>query len=454
MGSPVIVTTGGRPVKGLTTLVTAAALTACAASLVVSSPVQGLDARAVGPLDARGFPSYYTDDAGLSLKICEDGLATCLGATPADLDDRTNGEAFYWMATAELPSSRGTLSVEFALEAAFLATDQPMVFDRLRVRGDLTRTGTYTLLTPYGRTRITAEGLGQRNVNFTSDITCALSPGAGCPGRITSFLRSTSPPTGYLGGGDVATRVTGGTARNELVLLAPNGRVLGRTAQFAVLGQLADGPAAALSAASVDFGNWTRVTRRSVSVRNLGDAALSFAGVRVAGARTIRVARTGCAARASLPAGGRCTITLVYRPDGRRVSTATLVVDDNTKAGLHRVPLRAMTAAVLSAPRRMGFRARAVGTESQSRRLVVQNTGVVPMRIRSVVLGGRDARSFERRSGQAPRCARGLSVRPSQVCAIYVAFTPRTFGTKSGALTVNSNAVNSPFRVALSGRGR
>ena len=431
-----------------------AALAVGAASLALTSPVQGLDRNAVGGLDARGFPTFYTDDSGLSLQVCEDGSANCLGATTADLADRTDGEAFYWMAAAELPTSRGDLSVEFALEAAFAATDEPMVFDRLRVRGDLTRAGRYTLLTPYGRQRITAEGLGPRNVNFTQDDVCALTPGGGCPGRITNFLRSPNAPTGYLGGGETATRVIGGTVRNKLALLAPGGRVLGSTARFAVMGKLAPGPAAGLSTDLVNFGNQARTTRRGVTVNNLGDSALDFASIRVAGATTIRVARTGCAAQASLPAGGSCRVNLLYRPGARKVSTASLIIDDNTNVGLHRIPVKAMTAAVFSAPRRVHFTARKVGTESGARRVVVENTGVLPMRIGSISIAGGDARSFERRNGQAPRCAKGMSVRPGRACAIYVAFAPKTFGPKSSTLTVRSSAANSPSRVALGGRGR
>jgi hypothetical protein len=111
-------------------------LAVAAALLAVTAPVQAINNAKNGPLDARGFPAYFTDDSGISLAICEDASANCLAATTADLADTTDGEAFYWMATASVPSARGTIDVEFALEAAFSAPNVPMVFERLRVRGD------------------------------------------------------------------------------------------------------------------------------------------------------------------------------------------------------------------------------------------------------------------------------------------------------------------------------
>jgi hypothetical protein len=64
-------------------------------------------------------------------------------------------------------------------------------------------------------------------------------------------------------------------------------------------------------------------------------------GIRVDGAKTIKVARTGCAARTSLASGANCSINLTYRPGALKRTSGRLVVNDNTIAGVHRVPLRA-----------------------------------------------------------------------------------------------------------------
>ena len=351
----------------------------------------------------------------------------------------------------------GDLSVEFALEAAFGDAGEPIVFDRIRIRGHLSRAGRYVLLHPYGRTRFRAVSpREQRNVNLTEDLPCSLARRGACAGHITNFLRSRRAPRGYLGAGERATRVTGGTARNELVIRARRGGVIGRTRQFEVLGKLASGPQAAMSRIGVDFGNTASARQRTVRVRNLGNEALRFSDIRLGGNNTIRIARrdSTCRPARAVAAGRGCRIVLAYRPARRRASHARLVIDDNTIASIHRMRVKARTTSVFSSRRRLHFQARKVSTESGHRRLVVQNDGVVRMKIRSVRLAGRNRKSFDRGFGEGPDCTRGLSLRPGAVCAIYVAFTPKSFGAKRAAVRVESNALTSPDRIRLNGRGR
>ena len=318
-----------------------AALAVGVATLAVTGPAQGLNTGKTGDPDATSFPAHYTDDSGVSLQLCVDGSARCAGAVPGDVDATSapDGEGFYWMATATVRSPRGRIDVEFAHEAAWASLTQPIVFDRTRIRGQLRR-GTYTLLTPYGRTRFAAEGVGPRNVNLTQDPGCAQARGGPCSAKMTNWLRATGAPLGYLGNGAALRTVTGGTFRNNLVLLAPNGKVIGRTARFAITGKLADGPAALLPTHVVNFGNGAKVVHRSIRLRNPGNAALALQGIRVVGANTFKVARTGCAARTSLPSGASCPINITYRPGLHRRSAARLLVNDNTIAGLHRVFIR------------------------------------------------------------------------------------------------------------------
>jgi hypothetical protein len=47
----------------------------------------------------------------------------------------------------------------------------------------------------------------------------------------------------------------------------------------------------------------------------------------------------------------------------------------------------------------------------------------------------------------------GASIAAGASCAVSVAFRPTTTGSRTGTLTVNSNATNSPTTVALSGTG-
>ena len=329
-----------------------AAIAVGAATLAASGPAQGLNLREIGAPDPNvaDFPSHYTDDFGISLQPCVDGTARCGGATATDdgaggpgMATAPDGEGFYWMATATVNSPRGSVDVEFAHEAAWASATQKIVFDRTRIRGDLPA-GKYTLLTPYGQTKFSAVGTGARTVNMTADPGCAQEPGADarCSAKMTNWLRSTSAPLGYLGNSASLTTVRGGTFRNNLVLLNSKGQKIGSTARFAIMGQLADGPAAALSTGAVMFGHTAKVVKRTVMLKNQGLAPLSLQGISLVGANTFTLAPTGCAARTSLASGANCAINITYRPGLRRSTSARLLINDDTIAGIHRVPVKAL----------------------------------------------------------------------------------------------------------------
>ena len=327
----------------------AAAITVGAATLAVNAPAQGLNLNKIGDPDPAngGFPSHYTDNFGISLQPCIDGTARCGGATATDdgaggpgMAVAGDGEGFYWMATATVRSPRGSVDVEFAHEAAWGSITQPIVFDRTRIRGDL-RPGKYTLLTPYGRMRFSAVGLGQRNVNETQDLGCAQVSGAKarCAAKMTNWLRAVGAPVGYLGNSVSLTEVRGGTFRNNLVLLNSAGKKIGSTARFAIMGQLADGPAALMSTGAVMFGHASKVVKRTITLKNQGTAPLALQGISLVGAKTFTLGKTGCVARASLASGA---ISITYRPGLRRPTSARLLINDNTIAGIHRVPVKAL----------------------------------------------------------------------------------------------------------------
>jgi hypothetical protein len=425
-----------------------------ATMLAFTGPAAGVNTNHTGSPDARGFPRFYTDDSGLSLQLCDDGTAACLATGPNALTP-PDGEALYWGATATIPTRRGDLDVEFALEAAFAGG--PVVFDRLRIRGHLNRAGRYTLRHPYGTKRFRAASpREQRNVNVTVDLGCSLRRRGPCRGRIDNWLRSTRPRAGYLGAGEVPTRVTGGDVRNSVILRTRRGRLLGRTRQFAVVGKVAPGPAAAFSRTRADMGNTARRKGKTIAIRNLGGRRLSLGRLEVRGDNTFRIrrSRSTCDRTVTLRPGRTCRVSVRYRPTGKRLSTGRLVVRDNTRVGVHRLPLRAKTAAEFHARRRMHFTTRQVDTQSRRRRVIVENRGVIPLRIHAVFLRGRHDRSFVRRSGPGPMCSSGTRLRPGGACAVYVAFRPQSFGRKRSNIVVRSNALTSLDRIRLNGRGR
>jgi hypothetical protein len=215
--------------------------TVIAVLVAAAVPTYSLNTRKTGPRDNRGFPLYYTDNRGLSLRLCEDQTARCLNAARRDLV-APEGEALYWAALATIRSRRGPIDVEFALEAAFNDAGRHIVFDRIRIRGHLNNRGHYVLLHPYGRNPFRAiRPKFQRNVDITQDRACSLARRGRCRGHIDNFLRARKPPKGYVGWGTRRSRVRGGTVRNNLVLRTRQGRVIGRASRFEIVGKRAFG---------------------------------------------------------------------------------------------------------------------------------------------------------------------------------------------------------------------
>jgi hypothetical protein len=424
-----------------------------APALTLVAPAQALDPAGVGPRnpDNHGFPAYYTDDAGVALQMCDDGSAACLGAGPAALTP-PEGENFYWMATSEVTTADFDIAVEIAAEAAWLGPGQPITFDRLRIRGH-SDVGDITVTTPYGTTTVAADPpTEQRNINFTEDIGCAVAPcnfaemTSSPSAHITNWITSTTAPAGRLGDGVTSAPATVGGQAATLTVQGVS------TDEWVVMGKRANPNAVSLPA-TVDFGNVRRAATKTVRIRNLGTQPRTITSTALAGSATIsRLGTSTCTDGRVLGVGGSCTVNLRYRPDGSKQSRATLTL--TSPQGNRTVRLSASTAAVAQTRRQLEFRPVRSGASGPTRRLVVTNSGSLPLQLRGVSLAGRSPGSFDIRRGAPRVCARGARVPVGQQCAVYLGFEPVGFGTKSASLVIRSNGLDRAVNVALSGRAR
>jgi hypothetical protein len=84
------------------------------------------------------------------------------------------------------------------------------------------------------------------------------------------------------------------------------------------------------------------------------------------------------------------------------------------------------------------------GATSKSKRIVITNTSrMSPVTFVGIVASG----DFSKVSGCGPTIA------PRKKCNVTVKFSPTALGARGGALTITSNATNSPLAVSLSGTG-
>ncbi|HEY2673087.1 MAG TPA: choice-of-anchor D domain-containing protein [Rugosimonospora sp.] len=102
------------------------------------------------------------------------------------------------------------------------------------------------------------------------------------------------------------------------------------------------------------------------------------------------------------------------------------------------------TSAVLSAnPSSLSFASQALNTTSAAKSVTVTNTGTAAASVSGVSVSG----DFT----QTNTC--GTSIATGASCTVNVSFRPTASGTRTGTLTVSSNATNNPLTVALSGIG-
>lgn len=411
-----------RPLRGGTAAVLSALMAASA--FAGMAPAQALSTTGVGPGNPSqsGFPQYYTDDSGVALQLCVDRSASCGAATLTSdgaggpgVNVAPDGEGFYWLATTSLSAPGLDIDVEFAAEAAWLSKRTNITFTRVRIRGHADAAGDIPVSTPYGVFTVTADDpVNVRNVNFTDDVGCAVGP---CnfaamtrpAAHITSWITSTTPPAGYLG--DSVTSEAATVAGAPATISAGGAT----TNKWVVMGKKASANAVSLPNA-VDFGNVKKATTKSVTLLNMGTTARNLGTVNLTGDKTItKLASSTCKATTVLNVGQRCKVDLRYKPGAAKRSAATLTINDDVAA--RTVKVHALTASEIKAPTSVQFKPVRSGGSGATRRVVVTNTGSLPLQIRGVSLAGRNASSFDIRSGAPKVCVRGATVAPGKQCA-------------------------------------
>ena len=94
-------------------------------------------------------------------------------------------------------------------------------------------------------------------------------------------------------------------------------------------------------------------------------------------------------------------------------------------------------------PTSLIFGSQNIGTTSAAQSITVSNTGSATLSIANIAASGDYARTTT--------C--GITLAASANCTISVTFTPSAAGTRTGAITITSNATGSPHSVSLSGTG-
>ena len=258
-----------------------------------------------------------------------------------------------------------------------------------------------------------------------------------------------TPAPGYAFSGWSGPVANASSASTSVTMSAPESV----TANF--------GSAAKLSATTIDFGTvyLGRSALKTVNLSNTGTTPLNISSIQITtpgNALGDFGEISSCAPFISrmpgtLGAGKSCTIAVGFVAAARifipTASTGTLTVNGNF------IPQTASLTALVINPQAslsadsLSFSNQKVGTTSGARSVTIKNTGNTPLTLGTFTVSG----DFAIASGTT--CANGGTVQPSYSCLINVTFTPKAKENLSGTLTITDNALNSPQRVGLLGRG-
>jgi len=213
-------------------------------------------------------------------------------------------------------------------------------------------------------------------------------------------------------------------------------------------------PVASLSPTSLAFGNQTVGTSaaKSITLTNTGTGSLSISGYAITGTNSSDFTKTtNCLA--SLGAGASCIISVTFKPTATGTRTASVAVTDNASGSPQRVGLSgsgvssSTTGPVVSlSPTSLAFGNQAVGTTSAVKYVTLTNTGNA-----TLTFSGSFLISGDFAFAGLGTC--GSTVAAGASCTISVKFTPTATGTRTGAVTLNDNAPNTPQKISLSGSG-
>jgi hypothetical protein len=146
----------------------------------------------------------------------------------------------------------------------------------------------------------------------------------------------------------------------------------------------------------------------------------------------------------SIAANGSCTVSVKFAPTAPGARTGTLTV--NAGGVTNTVSLTGTGTApgpvLNAAPASLSFAGTDVGSSSAAQAVTVTNSGTAAASVSGVTATG----DFS----QTNNCS---SVATGSSCTVNVTFKPTASGTRTGTLTVTSNANNSPATVSLTGSG-
>lgn len=187
-------------------------------------------------------------------------------------------------------------------------------------------------------------------------------------------------------------------------------------------------PGALTFAATVN----TNSAAQTVTLTNSGDVALTLVAAKITSGDFTAV--NGCGT--SLAAHSSCSVAVTFSPKQVGALTGTMEVDDVQRAQIVTLSGTAKAGVGVSiAPSALTFVATGVGNATAAQTVTLTNNGTVALQLGTVSATGDFGLT-----ASVGTCAAGATLAVGANCTMQVAFVPKSFGARTGSLTVTSNA--------------
>jgi FG-GAP-like repeat/Cep192 domain 4/Abnormal spindle-like microcephaly-assoc'd, ASPM-SPD-2-Hydin/HYDIN/CFA65/VesB-like, Ig-like domain len=205
-------------------------------------------------------------------------------------------------------------------------------------------------------------------------------------------------------------------------------------------------PAISFSSTMLNFASQyvgTTSPAQSVTVTNIGSAPLAFSSVAPSGDAAQNNSCIG-----NLPPGANCTVNVMFVPKATGARSGTITLTDSASDSPQTIALSGTGAPTPSAAAGLSttsliFRAQAAGTTSSPITVRLTNPGTSALSIAGIVPSG----------DVAATTTCGATLGPGASCTISVAFAPAAVGQRTGTVTLNDSAPDSPQSIVVNGVG-
>ena len=127
---------------------------------------------------------------------------------------------------------------------------------------------------------------------------------------------------------------------------------------------------------------------QTVTLTNTNDtAAITITGISIGGLNFGDFTESNTCS-AALPAGGQCTVTVVFHPNAVGLRKASLIINDNALGSPQTVPLNGSTSTVILSASNLSFNTQAVGISSSPQTVTVTNSNTAPLIISAITASG------------------------------------------------------------------